>query len=74
MALPDDRFERNASTQPRRYNITIPPPEPITPEELARRRANYERVVALREKIGPIGITADELIHQARCEADGFED
>ncbi|MGH2533374.1 MAG: hypothetical protein ACRDJW_13835 [Thermomicrobiales bacterium] len=74
VALPDDRPDPGPDTPPRRYRINIPPPERATPEELARRRANHERVVALREKIGPIGISTDELIHEARCEANDFDD
>lgn len=73
MALLDDRVERDANTPPRRYNITIPPPEPITPEELARRRALYDESIALREAIGPIGISTDELIRQVRCEDDDYD-
>lgn len=37
--------------------------EPPTPEELAERRAWGERVDMLREKIGPIDIRTDELVH-----------
>jgi hypothetical protein len=51
--------------------VTLPPWTPPTPEEIARRRALFAKVMTLREEIGPIGITTDELVHQARAEADG---
>ncbi len=54
--------------------IPIPPAVPPSAAEIERRRALAARVDALREKIGPIGIAVDELIHQVRMEADGIDD
>ena len=48
----------------------IPSPKRASPEEIARRRALFAEVMRLREKIGPIGITTDELIRQARAEEE----
>jgi hypothetical protein len=53
----------STATLPR---IEIPP----SPEELERRRVLHERILKLRERIGPIGIRADELIHEARAESE----
>jgi len=50
--------------------IAIPEEPAITPEELERRRRLYERARALREEIGSIGISTDELIRQVREEVD----
>ena len=50
--------------------VTLPPLLPPTPEEIARRRTLFAKVMALREQIGPIGITTDELVHQTRAGAD----
>ena len=41
---------------------------PATPAELARRREVIARIHRLREEIGPIDITADELLHLAESE------
>jgi excisionase family DNA binding protein len=53
-----------------KLRITLPPEEPITEEELARRAALYEATMRLRAEIGPIGIAAAELIRQARAEEE----
>lgn len=42
--------------------------EPPSSEEIARRRELFDQVMRLRQKIGPIGITAGELVRQARSE------
>jgi hypothetical protein len=55
-------------------SIEIPPSVPTTPEEIARRRAHFARVMALREEIGPIGISTDELVHAAREDLDDEDD
>jgi hypothetical protein len=57
-----------SATLPR---ITIPPSVPPSPEEIERRRALAAKVLALREEIGPIGISTAELIRQVREEEDG---
>jgi hypothetical protein len=48
--------------------ITIPPVERATPQELERRRRLYADTLALRAKIGPIDIAADDLVHLGRGE------
>ncbi len=60
----------HALTIPR---VPIPRIDPPSPEEIERRRELFARVMALREKIGPIGIAADDLVHQSRREADGLD-
>jgi hypothetical protein len=50
--------------------IEIPPFEPPTEEELARRTVLFEQARRLREEIGPIDIAADELLYLARSEAE----
>lgn len=62
-----DRFlQPEGPTRP----IAPPPQGPITPEELDRRAALYEATMRLRAEIGPIGITAAELIRKARAEEE----
>ena len=63
-----DSDDSTSATLPR---ITIPPIIPPTPEEIERRRALVAKVLALREEIGPIGISTAELIRQVREEDDG---
>jgi hypothetical protein len=50
--------------------IQIPDYVPPTEEELKRRQEVAAKIHRLREKIGPIGIRADELKHQSRAEAE----
>ncbi|TAK37069.1 MAG: hypothetical protein EPO21_00490 [Chloroflexota bacterium] len=59
-----------ANTPPK---LKLPSTERVSPGEIARRRALFSRVMRLREEIGSIGISTDELIHQARTEADESE-
>lgn len=42
--------------------IDIPPYVPPTPEELAERQAAARDLLALRDEIGPIDMTWDELL------------
>ncbi len=48
----------------------IPPVAPPSEEEIARRRAVFTEAMRLREQIGPIRITADELVRQGRAEEE----
>ena len=50
--------------------IDTPPSVAPTPEELERRRVVVERILARRERIGPIGIRADEWLHEAEAESE----
>ena len=63
-----------ASASPTLPKIKLPEFPPVTPEEIERRRALFARMIARREKIGPIGIRADDLVHQVRIEADGLDE
>jgi hypothetical protein len=54
--------------------IEIPPSTPPAPDEITRRRAHFAKVMALREEIGPIGISTDELVHAAREELGDADD
>jgi hypothetical protein len=42
--------------------IDLPPIVPPTPEELARRRKLFAEVMRLREEMGPLGLTIEELL------------
>jgi hypothetical protein len=53
--------------------LEIPPSEPVSQEEIERRRDLFAQVMARRATIGLIGISAEELIHQVRDETDGSE-
>ena len=44
----------------------VPTVLPPSAAEIARRRSLFDQTIRLREQIGPIGVTADELIHQGR--------
>jgi hypothetical protein len=46
----------------------------IDAKEIERRRKAVERILELRRAIGPIGIRADELVHEARAEAEQVQD
>ena len=63
-----DRDEDFTMTLPR---IPIPEYVPPTDEDLKRRQELATKIAQLRDEIGPIGIRADELLHQARAEAEG---
>lgn len=47
----------------------IPDIVPVTAEEIERRRRIVERILRRRERVGPIGIRADDLLHAARDES-----
>jgi hypothetical protein len=54
--------------------IKLPAISPPTSEELERRREVVDRILALRDQIGPIGISTSDLIREVRDEADGLEE
>lgn len=64
----DDRPTGSGETRPK---IVLPPDEPVTPEEIERRQALFARVIARREAMDPIGISADDLIHELRGATTG---
>jgi len=41
---------------------------------LKRRGEVVDRILALRDKIGPIGISTSDLIREVRDEADGIDE
>jgi hypothetical protein len=59
--------------RPPMSTIALGADEPVTTEEIERRRALFARTIALREEIGPIGLSADELVRRARDEANGCD-
>ncbi|MBI4505255.1 MAG: hypothetical protein HY691_06950 [Chloroflexi bacterium] len=42
--------------------IKLPPVEKASPEELARRRKVVDELLGLRQKIGPIGTSTNDLL------------
>ncbi|MEA2584219.1 MAG: hypothetical protein QOF33_2304 [Thermomicrobiales bacterium] len=60
-----------ATTLPK---IKLPPIPAPTPEELERRREVVDRILALRDKIGPIGISTSNVSREVRDEADGIDE
>ncbi len=64
------RDDNSQSDDPSPPRIKLPDFPPVTPGEIERRRVLAARIRARRERIGPIGVPADELIHQVRAEAD----
>ena len=67
----DDRPASAEATLPK---IKLPEFAPVTPEEIERRRALFAQIVALREKIGPIGVPVEDLIHELRGGDERFGD
>lgn len=57
---------KGIATLPR---VEVPPIRQATLKELARRRDLFEQTMELRDRIGPTGILADDLIHKVRAEA-----
>jgi len=64
------RHDRPTSAEMTTPRIELPAFRPITPEEIRRRRVLFAKVMALREEIGLIGVPADELLREARVDAD----
>jgi hypothetical protein len=54
--------------------IKLPPIPDPTPEELRRRAEAIDRMIAVREQIGPIGISTSDLIREVRDELDGIDE
>jgi hypothetical protein len=54
--------------------IKLPPIPDPTPEELRQRAEAIDRMRANRDKIGPIGISAADLIREVRDELDGIDE
>ncbi len=69
--MPADPPDATSTTLPK---IKLPDFPPVTPEEIERRRAAFARVMALREQLGPIGVDADDLIHELRGGDDRFDE
>lgn len=71
-----DVHETRGACAPRLNRSNLHPilTAPVSEEEIARRRALFAKVMALRERIGPIGVRTDELVHMARAEADATDE
>lgn len=65
----EDQVSRATATAPR-LKVELPLLRPLSAEERARLKAHAQRVLANRERIGPIGIASDDLLHLARSHAD----
>lgn len=48
----------------------VPPSIRPTAAEIERRRIVVERLLARSDRVGPIGIRADDLLHEARAESE----
>ena len=68
--MDDDRSASAEATLPR---IKLPDFPPVTPAEIERRRALFKRTIEHREKIGPIGIAPEDLIHELRGGDERFD-
>ncbi len=64
MARPEREQEPKPTKVP--LHLKIRKYKPVAPEEILRRRALFEEAMALRERIGPIGLSTAELIRQDR--------
>ncbi|MBI2863897.1 MAG: hypothetical protein HYX94_04975 [Chloroflexi bacterium] len=51
-------------------HVAVPATRSVPEEEIARRRAVYDRLMRLRDQMKPMDISAGELIRQVRQEAD----
>jgi len=65
-----DDDECGVATLPR---INLPEFPPVTAEEIERRRQVAVRILERRERIGPIGIPVEDLIHEIRGGDDRFD-
>ena len=65
MAIADDRLP--VATLPR---LTLPEIPRATPEEIERRRQLFAETMALRDEIGSIGISTEDLIRELRADPD----
>lgn len=65
-----EEVERFMQPVPTRLTITIPPPELPSRAEIARRRALFDEAMRLRQIVGPIGMTSDELVRRGRLEEE----
>lgn len=65
----DQQDGERSATIPR---IALPEIPRASKEELERRRVLFERAMALRERTGPIPVSAADLVRQVRDEADGL--
>jgi hypothetical protein len=54
--------------------IKLPPIPDPTPEELRQRADSVDRMIAIREQIGLIGISIPDLIREVRDELDGIDE
>jgi excisionase family DNA binding protein len=61
-----DRLDRADGTATPPTRVSVPPPREATPEELARRRALFERARANRDRQPPLGVTTAELLREVR--------
>lgn len=52
-------IEKELASLPR---LNLPPYHPPSPEEIERRRKLFDDTMKLREKIGPIGLSVEELL------------
>ena len=50
--------------------IAIPPEPPMTSEVLERRRMLFEKITHLRDEIGPIDLTVEELLDYSEDDDD----
>ena len=61
-------MERESS--PRIPRLVVPRPRRPSQEEIERRRAIYDHLMKLRERMKPMDISTGELIRQVREEAE----
>ncbi len=63
-------FDRDDSPVAVQSRIDVPPSGRPTAAEIERRRIIVERMLARSDRVGPIGIRADDLLHEARAESE----
>jgi len=62
------KTDADVAVLPNWPRIEVPLFQPATPEEIERRRIVVERILRRRDRVGPIGIRADDLLHMAESE------
>ena len=65
-----DKLERFVQPLPADKKSTPPSTKPPSLEEIQRRRVVFDQILRLLEQIGPVGVSADELIRRVRSEAE----
>jgi hypothetical protein len=69
----DDRDPTSDTTTVPRIKLTLPDLSPPSPEEIERRRVLFERMIERRNRMQPLGVSVEDLIHELRGGDERFD-